>query len=57
MEDYSKENLDAIFNYATKILDDLKDSAVEKDKSLEESKRRYDNLREGLKDILNKHQN
>ena len=54
MEDYSKENLDKIVKYAKKILSDLKDSANENDKSLEESKRRYENLRNGLQDILNK---
>ncbi len=57
MEDYSKENLDVLFDYGLEILSNLQNSADEKDKALEDSKRRYDNLREDLKDILNKNQN
>lgn len=57
MEDYSKENLDVLFDYGLEILSNLQNSADEKDKALEDSKRRYDNLREGLQDILNKNQN
>lgn len=54
MEEYSKKNLDELFNYATKILAEIKNSSNEKDVSLEKAKRRYDNLRGNLKDILNK---
>lgn len=57
MEDYSKENLDVLFDYGLEILSNLQNSADEKDNALEDSKRRYDNLREDLKDILNKNQN
>lgn len=57
MEDYSKENLDVLFDYGLEILSNLQNSSDEKDKALEDSKRRYDNLREDLKDILNKNQN
>ncbi len=52
--DYSKENLDELFNYGGKILSVLQDAANDKDKKLENSSRRYENLRDELKGILNK---
>lgn len=52
--DYSKENLDEIFNYGEKILSELEKAAVEKDNELEKANRRFENLRDDLKELLNK---
>ncbi len=53
MEDYSKENLEKIYSYANKILDQLEKSADQKNNDLEDAKRRFDNLRGNLQAVLN----
>ena len=53
MEDYSKENLEKIYSYANKILDQLEKSADKKNNDLEDAKRRFDNLRGNLQAVLN----
>lgn len=62
-EEYTKENLDKLFYYGSKILEELHQSANEKDitltntkKDLENAERRYENLRGDLKNILNRYQ-
>lgn len=62
-EEYTKENLDKLFYYGSKILEELQQSANEKDitltntkNDLQNAERRYENLRGDLKNILNRYQ-
>ncbi len=62
-EEYTKENLDKLFYYGSKILEELQQSANEKDitltntkNDLQNAERRYENLRGDLQNILNRYQ-
>lgn len=52
--DDSKETLDKLFHYGNRILDELEKAAAEKSQQLEKTERRYDNLKRGLQELLNR---
>lgn len=62
-DEYTKENLEKLFYYGSKVLDALQQSASEKDMALTNTKNdlqnaesRCKNLRGDLQNILNKYQ-
>ncbi len=63
-DEYTKENLEKLFYYGSKVLDALQQSASKKDIALQDTENklanaesRYENLRGDLQNILNRYQN
>ena len=61
-EEYTKENLEKLFYYGSKVLETLQHSAAEKDiklhdtsNALKNAERRYENLRENIKSALDRY--
>ena len=54
--DDSKETLDKLFHYGNRILDELEKASAEKSQQLEKAERRCENLRQGLQELLNRHE-
>lgn len=50
--DNDKKNLDELFQYGNRILAKLKDTAIKKSDDLETLKRRHEDLRQNLKNLL-----
>ena len=55
MDEYTKENLEKLFYYGSKVLEALEQSANEKDIELQNANRRYENLRGDVQNVLDKY--
>ena len=52
--DYNKENLDKLFQIGSKILSELQNASQKKSSDLDETNRRFEDLKKNLQETLNR---